>query len=1040
MMRYDGKRFTTLRVSQGLVNDNVWKIFEDRSGKIWFSTLGGGVSCYDGTTFKNYTKAEGLAGNHVRSIVQDRHGALWFGTFGDGVSRYDGTTFTNYTTTHGLPSNNVTSIYEDKSGNLWFGTNGGVSRYNGTSFTTYTTDQGLVHNNVRVVIGDRMGNLWFGTNGGVSRYDGHTFTNYTTAQGLVNNFVNNIFIDRLGGVWFATVGGVSHFDGSRCRNYTTAQGLGANFVTCITEDKSGNMWFATRGGGVSRLNGRGFTTFTKEHGLAENLVRSISEDASGNLWFGIFGGGVSRYDGKRFINYTTAHGLVDDFVRCIVHDRMKHCWIGTEQGLSYFDGTTFTNYTTAQGLLSNSITNILEDKSGTVWFGTFGGGLTRYDGKQFMHYTTNQGLSGHAIWSSVEDKEGILWFGTYGGGITRYDRESFVHLDMRHGLAGNVIRCIRQDNRGNLWCATDRGLSVLRAETIAMIREEVQEISAQRASERKNHTKKDGKPVHDSIMIPTNCFQNFTTDNGLPDDFITQIAQMPDGRMVIGTRSGGIMMFAVSADFKMIHSIEIFNMQTGYPVSDILFGQNSLLIDRHGMLWAGTGNAQTGLVRFDEREFREDIVRKRTEVPPVMIRAMSIGDMPISWYTLQRRGVIATATDSARARLEEYLAHGKSMSQGERDTLVRRFGGIRFDSITPYYPLPMHIELPYEHNKVTFDFIGIETGKPWQVWYQYILEGYDKEWSPMTQQTNAVFGNISEGTYTFKVKARGVSGVWSEPIIYTFRVLPPWYRTWWAYSVYGIAAFLSIYVYTHWRERALQAEKEALEEIVKERTKELTHEKKKSDDLLLNILPYEIAEELKQKGEADAKLIEEATVLFTDFKGFTQLSEQLSPQALVNEIHQCFSAFDGIMQKYHVEKIKTIGDAYMAVGGLPIANTTHAEDVVSAALEIQQYMEEYYRRKSSRGEICFEIRIGVHTGPVIAGIVGIKKFAYDIWGDTVNTASRMESSGEVGKINISGSTYALIQDKFRCEYRGKVTAKGKGDIDMYFVEGRKEVG
>ena len=210
--------------------------------------------------------------------------------------------------------------------------------------------------------------------------------------------------------------------------------------------------------------------------------------------------------------------------------------------------------------------------------------------------------------------------------------------------------------------------------------------------------------------------------------------------------------------------------------------------------------------------------------------------------------------------------------------------------------------------------------------------------------------------------------------------------------------------------------------------------KKLSDELLLNILPHSIAEELKSKGNAESKLIDEVTVLFTDFKGFTQLSEQFTPQELVAEINECFSAFDQIMIKHNVEKIKTIGDSYMAAGGLPSSNNTHAEDVIHAALEIQQFMAGYKKAREEAGKLFFEIRIGIHSGPVVAGIVGIRKFAYDIWGDTVNTASRMESSGEVGKVNVSESTYNLTQDKFSYTYRGQIAAKGKGEISMYFVE------
>ncbi|HMQ76513.1 MAG TPA: adenylate/guanylate cyclase domain-containing protein [Flavobacteriales bacterium] len=230
--------------------------------------------------------------------------------------------------------------------------------------------------------------------------------------------------------------------------------------------------------------------------------------------------------------------------------------------------------------------------------------------------------------------------------------------------------------------------------------------------------------------------------------------------------------------------------------------------------------------------------------------------------------------------------------------------------------------------------------------------------------------------------------------------------------------------------------------------------RKRSDELLLNILPEEVAEELKEKGAADAKRIDMATVLFTDFKGFTAYSENLSPEQLVHDLNECFTAFDNIIAKHGLEKIKTIGDAYMAAGGLPTPNTTHATDVIKAALEIRDFIAEGKARMIAAGLPYFEIRIGIHTGPVVAGIVGVKKFQYDIWGDTVNTASRMESSGEAGQVNISEATYRAVNGEwsmanggsdhsptpirqspaFTFTPRGKVQAKGKGEMEMYFVQ------
>jgi adenylate cyclase len=216
----------------------------------------------------------------------------------------------------------------------------------------------------------------------------------------------------------------------------------------------------------------------------------------------------------------------------------------------------------------------------------------------------------------------------------------------------------------------------------------------------------------------------------------------------------------------------------------------------------------------------------------------------------------------------------------------------------------------------------------------------------------------------------------------------------------------------------------------------LSKEKDRSEKLLLNILPAEIAEELKSKGSADARDFDQASILFTDFKEFTQVSKKLSAKDLVAEINHCFKAFDGICGKYNIEKIKTIGDSYMAAGGIPVPNVESVKNTILAALEMAEFIVNRKIERESVGQIPFEMRTGIHTGTVVAGIVGVKKFQYDVWGDTVNTASRMESRGEVGQVNISQSTYDLLinDPDFVFESRGKIQAKGKGKIEMYFVK------
>jgi adenylate cyclase len=249
--------------------------------------------------------------------------------------------------------------------------------------------------------------------------------------------------------------------------------------------------------------------------------------------------------------------------------------------------------------------------------------------------------------------------------------------------------------------------------------------------------------------------------------------------------------------------------------------------------------------------------------------------------------------------------------------------------------------------------------------------------------------------------------------------------TWSGYAGLAMVILLSFFIYRNYsqQKKANQAISIASEAVKKE--------KQVSEDLLLNILPEEVARELKTKGMVDARLFDHVTVLFTDFINFTEAAERFTPQELVAELHTCFMAFDNIISKYNIEKIKTVGDGYVAASGLPQANAAHSSEMVKAAIEIRNFME---ARKRELGNRTFGIRIGINSGTVVAGIVGVKKFAYDIWGDTVNIAARMEQYGQEGKINISQTTYNLVKNDFTCTDRGELDAKHKGKMRMYFVE------
>ncbi len=247
--------------------------------------------------------------------------------------------------------------------------------------------------------------------------------------------------------------------------------------------------------------------------------------------------------------------------------------------------------------------------------------------------------------------------------------------------------------------------------------------------------------------------------------------------------------------------------------------------------------------------------------------------------------------------------------------------------------------------------------------------------------------------------------------------------------ILGISGFIVLAAFFY----RMYTVKKNIQDLLMQKNGEIEVEKKRSDDLLLNILPSEVADELKKTGKYESRYFDKVTVMFTDFKDFTKISEQVTPKKLVEDIDFIFRAFDDIMERNELEKIKTIGDAYLCVSGLPDTATHNPMNVLKAASEIQDFIKDLIEEKRKENQPFFDIRIGIHTGPLVAGIVGAKKFAFDIWGDTVNTAARMEQNCEPGKINLSGSTFKEVLTKVEYTYRGKVEAKNKGEIDMYYL-------
>ncbi|MBA4321789.1 MAG: guanylate cyclase [Odoribacter sp.] len=340
------------------------------------------------------------------------------------------------------------------------------------------------------------------------------------------------------------------------------------------------------------------------------------------------------------------------------------------------------------------------------------------------------------------------------------------------------------------------------------------------------------------------------------------------------------------------------------------------------------------------------------------------------------------------------------------------------------------LRLKNSDNNIAFEILA---DRP--IEYQYMLKGYSNEWSSWQNYNYKEYTNLRSGHYIFMVRYRDTENLAGSMNNVSFTVLPEWFLSLPAIAIYFILLVLVVWALYDQLNFRFARKQYSLEQIINNRTEDLIREKEKTETLLSNVLPKNTADEIMAKGKATKIKYNFVTVLFSDIQGFTKIAEEMNPEVLIDELDKFFFHFDSVVEKYSIEKIKTIGDAYMCAGGIPERNRTNPVEVILAALEMQQYMLKLKEASEIEGMKFWDIRIGIHTGTVIAGVVGQKKLSYDIWGDTVNTASRMESSGDAGKINISGTTYEFVKDFFVCEHRGKMPVKYKGELDMYFVNG-----
>ena len=767
-----------LDIEQGLSSSYICDVLEDKSGNIWIGTMGGGVCRYDGETFSYYTVKEGLADNVVNSICEDYKGNLWFGT-NNGVTFYNGITFTNYSQKEGLKSNSVKVVFEDKKHNIWLGTSGGLHCYDGKTFKIFTANQGLSNNSILCIHQDKKENLWFGTyGGGAICYNGKSFYNYTQKDGLCNNLVWDISEDRKGNLWFGTDGFVDCFDGKYFSHFSNKEGLKSSWVWAVEPDSHGNIWMGTWNW-LSMYNGRSVETFTEQHGMTSNAAVTICEDKSGIIWIGTYGGGLIRYDGAMFTHLTDS---VNNFVvEALTKDSFGNLWFGhSGGGVSVLDGETFKNYGKKEGLGETELIEIFQDKSGKLWFG-MDWGLWGYDGANFIYYPFSAGQK-MMTQNIFQDRSGTIWFASLGAGLLSLKNDTLIKYPLKCGIPDNRILDICEDKHGNLLFASHSS-GIISFDQHKFIQYTTKNGLCD------NATRVLCKDASGNIWIGTNKngislfdgknFFTFSEKEGLSNNSIKNILTRND-TVWIGTISGITRLAPIKKALKnnplkwRNYTVKTYGLNEGFRGNDCT---TAACFDNNGNIWYGTGK--------DITVYNPSCDKEDTIPPSVNLKSIRLFFEDIDWANIEKKH-------------------------------------IEIDSMERFYPVPINLILPYNQNHLTFNFIGINWKNPEKIKYQFILDGYDDKWNPVTSKTEATYTNLSSGKYTFKVKAINADGYWSYPKSFIFEITPPWWQTWWFRTLLIISGILLIFSFIKWRERKLKKDKLLLEKKVREQTHELS--------------------------------------------------------------------------------------------------------------------------------------------------------------------------------------------------------------------------
>jgi class 3 adenylate cyclase/ligand-binding sensor domain-containing protein len=1017
---------------------------------LFMATMSVGQEALD---FEVFGFEDGLSHRNVQKTVQDKTGFIWVATV-NGLNRFDGEDFLHYTSDQHLrrlPVNNIIDLALSQDGELWLSMPSQLGRYDPLSgkFSPLDIDSigalGGLPWSAHGLQMDRAGHLWFAvvsSQPGVARIQ-KVVEGKARQVARVNSKSNWVPILERGDRMLigAANGEIVELSAAGEHLKTWKLPGATSHVTDLETDWQGNLWALLEDVQVFLLR-KGATEFSKIP-IGDNLFNggaftSILPEGENTLWLG-GPAALYRIDLKEGVQ-KNLQGKVKELVKNTCHfrqitsDRAGNIWIATDFGLVKISRKQklFDHYLSEgnEQCVNSfcSMRGIAEDAQGKIYF-------SFYNSIHVLEPESGEVkplFSNHGFYNSpfgLLAHEGALWTG------------NGLRIDLATLRIDTILQTSRTDEGaviadpfGKIWWGYQsqlfeyqpqiRKLSTFRDPTGKFPERETSISYLLQGRDQQTlwvGTNNNGLYKIDKSKGTLAHFSASPTSTArLSHNRVIAMLERPSGELWVATALG---VNRLSPDGRLL---QVYTTAEGLA-NDFI---NGILPEGDSVLWASTDNglARLRIASGEVKNFYQQDGLSANEFNRVSFLRARNGRM----YFGGLNGVNAFIPNAS---------FWQPKPQSEAPLVLSEFS--KYDgSLDSMFTLEWQsslsggANLSYQDRFFVFKFALLDYGEPASNLYSYRLDGFEKEWSRPSASNFARYNQIPAGHYTFRVRAAAAGSDWNaHELAVPVHIEAAFYKTWWFLSFLLVFTGGLVLGYFRWREYNHRRREMQLEQQVQLRTLELAQEKQKSENLLLNILPAETAEELKQFGKAKARRHEQVTVLFSDIKNFSKFAEKMDPEVLVAEIDHCFRHFDDIIEKYNLEKIKTIGDAYMCAGGLNEPDPTRkVSDVVAAAIEMQDFMLQVAEKKKATGDLFFEIRIGIHTGPVVAGIVGSKKFAYDIWGDTVNIASRMETMALPGKVNLTAETLQWLDSQYQHTHHGDFITKNGAEIKMYWVE------